>query len=44
MVAANLEMRPRGTIISTSLGMAIVADTGGFAKHNKTQLDLAMDW
>lgn len=44
MAAANLNMRPRGTIVETSLGMAIVCDTGGFAVYNSTQLDLATDW
>jgi hypothetical protein len=44
MAAANLNARPRGTIIETSLGMAIVCDTGGFASYNETQLDLAVDW
>jgi hypothetical protein len=44
IVAANLNLRPRGTIVETSLGMAIVCDTGGFAEYNSTQLDLATDW
>lgn len=44
MVAANLELRPKGTIIETSLGEAIVCDTGGFAAYNPTQLDIATDW
>jgi len=44
MCAANLDIRPKGTIIETSLGTAIVCDTGGFAKHNKYQLDIATDW
>lgn len=44
MAAANLNLRPRGTIVETSLGMAIVCDTGGFAAYNSTQLDLATDW
>jgi 3D (Asp-Asp-Asp) domain-containing protein len=44
IVAANLELRPRGTIIECSLGTAIVCDTGGFAKKNKTQLDIAVNW
>lgn len=44
MCAANLQLRPKGTIIETSLGTAIVCDTGGFAKHNKYQLDIATDW
>lgn len=44
MVAANLNVRPRGTVLPCSLGMAIVCDTGGFALHNKTQLDIAVNW
>jgi hypothetical protein len=44
IAAANLNLRPRGTIVETSLGMAIVCDTGGFATYNSTQLDLATDW
>lgn len=44
MVAANLDIRPRGTILPTSLGWGIVADTGGFAKRNQTQLDIAVNW
>lgn len=44
MAAANLNLRPRGTIVETSLGMAIVCDTGGFAASNTYQLDLATDW
>ena len=44
LVAANLEIRPRGTIVETSLGLGIVADTGGFAKNNIYQLDIATNW
>lgn len=44
MVAANYEIRPKGTIIQSSLGYAIVCDTGGFAKNNPTQLDIAVSW
>lgn len=44
MVAANLNLRPRGSLIQTSLGMGIVCDTGGFAKRNPTQLDIATSW
>lgn len=44
MVAANLQLRPRGSLVETSLGMGLVCDTGGFAKHNITQLDLAVNW
>ncbi len=44
MVAANLDLRPRGSIVKTSLGWGIVSDTGGFASSNPTQLDIAVDW
>ena len=44
MVAANLKIRPKGTFILTSRGVGIVVDTGGFAKRNPTQLDLATNW
>lgn len=44
MVAANLNIRPKGTILETSLGTAIVVDTGGFAKHDSTGLDVACAW
>lgn len=44
LVAASFDIRPLGTILPTSLGMGIVADTGGFARHNKYQLDIATTW
>ena len=44
MVAANFSIRPRGTIVETSLGQGIVCDTGGFASYNTTQLDIATNW
>lgn len=44
MVAANLSIRPRGSLVPTSLGMGIVCDTGGFAYSNPTQLDIAVSW
>ena len=44
MVAANLGIRPKGSLIETSVGTGIVVDTGGFAKRNKTQLDIAVNW
>ena len=44
MVAANLSIRPKGTIVQTSLGMGIVVDTGGFAATNPYQLDIATTW
>ena len=44
MVAANLDLRPRGSFIMTSVGVGLVCDTGGFAKRNRTQLDIAVTW
>ncbi|MCF0245528.1 MAG: hypothetical protein HUJ55_01755 [Ileibacterium sp.] len=44
MVAAQLDLRPRGSLVPTSLGMGIVCDTGTFALKNPTQLDIAVDW
>ena len=44
MLAANFSIRPRGTIVETSLGQGIVCDTGGFASYNTTQLDIATNW
>lgn len=44
MVAANLDVHPRGSLVETSLGTAIVCDTGDFAFSNPTQLDVAVVW
>lgn len=44
MVAANLDVHPRGSLVATSLGMGIVVDTGGFAASNPTQIDIAVAW
>ena len=44
MVAANLDVHPRGSLVACSLGMAIVCDTGGFAVNNPQQLDVAVNW
>ena len=44
MCAADFNTRPRGTILETSLGKAIVVDTGYFAYSNPTQIDLATSW
>ena len=44
MCAANLSVHPRGSLVETSLGTAIVCDTGGFAYNNSTQLDIATNW
>ena len=44
MIAAHLGNHPRGSIVPTSRGFGLVCDTGGFAKSNPTQLDLATAW
>ena len=44
MVAANLENYPRGSLVESSLGTAIVCDTGTFAADNPEQLDIAVAW
>ena len=44
MIAANLEIHPRGSIVETSLGAAIVCDTGSFAYNEPYQVDIAVTW
>lgn len=44
MCAAGLGIRPKGTIVESSLGRCIVVDTGGFASWNPYQLDIAVTW
>lgn len=44
LVAANLNLYPRCTVVETSLGPGKVYDTGGFAASNPEQFDLATDW
>ena len=44
MVAAHLGLRPRGSLVETSLGMGIVCDTGLFALTNPYQIDIAVNW
>ena len=44
MVAANYSLHPKGSLVETSLGTGIVCDTGGFAKNNPTQIDIATNW
>lgn len=44
MCAANLNTRPKGTIIETSLGPAIVVDTGSFVYSYPDGVDLCTDW
>lgn len=45
MVAADLSIRPKGTIIETSLGTGIVCDTGDFVNSgNPNWIDIAVNW
>ena len=44
MCAAGLGIRPKGSIVESSNGLAIVVDTGGFAARNPRQLDIAVTW
>jgi len=44
MVAANLGNYPRCSIVETSVGLAKVYDTGGFASRYPYAFDIATDW
>ena len=44
MCAADFDLRPIGTIVDTSLGKAIVCDTGLFTTWDSYQLDIAVAW
>ena len=44
MCAADLSIRPRGSLVNTSLGKGIVVDTGTFIYSNRAQLDIAVTW
>ena len=44
MCAAALDIRPKGTILESSLGTCIVCDTGEFVEWNHTQIDIAVNW
>lgn len=44
MIAAHLGIRPKGTLVETSMGLGIVADTGTFAQYNMYQIDIATAW
>ncbi|MDO5108993.1 MAG: hypothetical protein Q4D59_03570 [Erysipelotrichaceae bacterium] len=44
MVACGFQVRPRGTIVESSLGTAICADTGTFSYTDPYQIDIAVDW
>lgn len=42
--ACGFSVRPRGTIVQTSLGPGICLDTGGFAANDPYQIDIAVTW
>ena len=44
MVAADLSIHPRGSLVETSLGTGIVCDTGDFIYYDSTRLDIAVTW
>ena len=44
MCAADLSIRPRGSLVNTSLGKGMVVDTGTFIYSNRAQLDIAVTW
>lgn len=44
MIAANLSIHPRGSLVQTSLGTGIVCDTGSFAEEDTNQIDIAVTW
>lgn len=44
MVGASFELFNRGDIVTTSLGKAMVCDTGTFAYENMYQFDIATTW
>lgn len=44
MCACSFDIRPRGTLVETSLGTGICVDTGTFAASDQTQIDIAVNW
>lgn len=44
MVAAHLDVHPRGSLVETTLGTGVVVDTGEFARTNRHQIDVAVNW
>jgi len=44
MVAANVDIYPKGTLVETSLGVGIVCDACEAADENIYQLDIAVNW
>lgn len=44
MVAANIEVRPKGTVLETSLGRGLVCDACMEANGEPTLIDIAVAW
>ena len=44
LCAVNYDLHPLGTLVETSLGIGIAADTGGFAVNDPTMVDIATTW
>ena len=44
MVAANHSIYPRGSVIETSVGLALVCDTGAFIEKYPLGVDIAVTW
>ena len=44
MCAACFDVHPLGSLVETSLGTAIVCDTGTFIYDNPYQIDIAVRW
>lgn len=44
IVAADLTSHAKGDIVETSLGTAIVCDTGDFARTTDVKIDIATNW
>lgn len=44
LCAVNFELHPLGTLVETSVGIGIAADTGGFAVNDPTMVDIATAW
>jgi uncharacterized protein YabE (DUF348 family) len=44
LIAANLAIYPRCSVVETSMGPGKVYDTGGFVAHHPHGFDIATDW
>lgn len=44
MCACNLKVRPRGSLVQTSLGLGMVCDTGTYGEIDPTWIDIAVTW